>query len=132
MPIVECLAQMPKYAKFLKELISNKKKLEECEAVTLTKECSAVISNKLFLKEKQPGSLTITCSVGNLSFQKSLYDLDPSINLMPLSIYRKLGLEEVRPTNICLQLADKTVKEDRKSTRLNSSHSGESRMPSSA
>ena len=67
-PIVECLAPMPKYAKFLKELISNKKKLEECEAVTLTKECSAVISNKLPLKQKQPGSITILYSVGNLSF----------------------------------------------------------------
>ena len=52
MPLVECLAQMPKYAKFLKELISNKKKLHEFEIVTLTKECSAIISNKLPLKNK--------------------------------------------------------------------------------
>ena len=51
-PFVKCLAQMPKYAKFLKELISNKKKLQECEAITLTKEYSAIISNKLPLKQK--------------------------------------------------------------------------------
>ena len=102
MPLVECLAQMPKYAKFLKELISNKKKLQEFETVTLTKECSAIISNKLSLKRKHPGSLTIPCSVGNLSFQKSLCDSGASINLMPLSIYRKLGLGEARPTNVRL------------------------------
>ena len=68
MPLVECLAQMPKYTKFLKELISNKKKLQEFETVTLTKECSAIISYKLPLKRKHPGSLTIPCAVGNLSF----------------------------------------------------------------
>ena len=102
MPIVECLAQMLKYAKFLKEL--------KCEAVTLTKECSAIISNKLSLKQKQLGSLTILCSVGNLSFQKLLCDSGASINLISLSIYRNLGLGEVKPTNIHLQLADRTVK----------------------
>ena len=102
---------MPKYAKFLKELISNKKKLQEFETVTLTKECSAIISNNLPLKRKQPGSLTIPCSVGNLLFQKSLCDSGDSINLMSLSIYRKLGLREARPINIHLQLADRIVKE---------------------
>ena len=48
------------------------------------------------LKQKQPESLTIPCSIGNLSFQKSIYDSGASINLMPLSIYRKLGLGEAR------------------------------------
>ena len=103
MPFMECLAHMPKYAKFLKELISNKNKLQEFETVTLMNECSAIISNKLPLKRKKPGSLTIPCSVGNLSFQKSLCDSGASINLMPLSIYRKLGLGEARQTNVRLQ-----------------------------
>ena len=111
MPLVEFLSQMPKYTKLLKELISNKKKLQEFEMVTLTKECSAIISNKLTLKRKHPGSLTIPCSVGNLKFQKALCDSEASINLMPLSIYKKLGLGEAKPTNIRLQLADRTVKE---------------------
>ena len=110
MPLVECLSQMPKYAKFLKELISNKKKLQEFETVTLTKEYSAIISNKLSLKMKHPESLTIPCYVENLKFQKALCDSRASINLMPLSIYRKLGLREAKPTNIRLQLADRTVR----------------------
>ena len=102
MPLVECLAHMPKYAKFLKELISNKKKLQEFETVTLTKECNSIILNKLPLKRKQPESLTILYYVGNLSFQKSLCDSGASINLIPLLIYRKLGLREVKLTNIRL------------------------------
>ena len=93
------------------ELISNKKKLQKYETVTLIKECSAIISNKLSLKRKHPGSLTIPCSIGNLKFQKALYNSGASINLMPLSIYRKLGLGEAKPTNIRLQLVDRTVKE---------------------
>ena len=102
---------MPKYAKFLKELISNKKKRQEFETVTLTKECSAIITNKLPLKRKHPMSLTIPYSVRNLKFQKALCDFGASINLMPLSIYRKLGLEEAKPINIRLQLANRTIKE---------------------
>ena len=65
---IEVARSMPKYAKFLKELISSKKKLQEFEAMTFSKECSAIISNKLPLKRKHPGSLTIPCSVGNLEF----------------------------------------------------------------
>ena len=65
---MEAIAQMPKYAKFLKDLISNKKKLDELETVTLTKECSALISNKLPHKLRHPGSLTILCEIGNIQF----------------------------------------------------------------
>ena len=109
-PLVEAIAQMPKYAKFLKELISSKKKLQEFETITLNKECSAIISSKLPMKRRHPGSLTIPCAVGNLNFQKALCDSGASINLMPLSVYRRLGLGEVKATNICLQLADRTIK----------------------
>ena len=92
MHLVEFLAQVPKYAKFLKILIFSKKKLQKFETVTLTKKCSAITSNKFSLKRKHPGSLTIPCSIGNLKFQKALCNLRVAINLMPLSIYRKLGL----------------------------------------
>ena len=90
---VEAIAQMPKYAKFLKDLISNKKKLEELETATLTKECSALISNKLPHQLRHFGSLTIPCEIGNMQFQKALCDSGASINLMPLSIFKKLKLE---------------------------------------
>ena len=63
---MEAIAQMPKYAKFLKDLIFNKKKLEEMETVTLTKEYSALISNKLLRKLKDYRSLTIRCEIENM------------------------------------------------------------------
>ena len=64
-------------------------------------------------KLKDPGSFTIPCAIGNSIFEKALCDLGASINLMPLSIFRKLGLGEARPTTISLQLADRSIKHPR-------------------
>jgi len=55
-PFAEALTQMPSYAKFLKDVLSNKRKLEEHETVALTEECSAAIQNKLPAKLKDPDS----------------------------------------------------------------------------
>ena len=84
---------MPSYAKFLKEILGNKKKLEDYETIKLNEECSAIILNKLPPKLKDPRSFTIPCIIGNYHFEKVLCDLGASINLMPLSIMQKLGLE---------------------------------------
>ena len=110
LPLVEALSQMPRYAKFLKELLSNKRKLEEFSTVTLGGECSAVIQNKLPKKLKDPRSFTIPCLIGNLSEERALADLGASINLMPYKIFQKLGLGEPKPTRMSLQLADRSVK----------------------
>ncbi|XP_076930567.1 uncharacterized protein LOC143595436 [Bidens hawaiensis] len=66
-PFVEALAQMPKYAKFLKGVLTNKRKLEELSHVTLNEECSAILQNKLPEKMTDPGSFTIPCLIGSLS-----------------------------------------------------------------
>ncbi|XP_074342000.1 uncharacterized protein LOC141679397 [Apium graveolens] len=58
---------------------------------------------------KDPGSFTIPCTIGELSFDKCLYDLGASINLMPLSVFRKLGLPDPKPTNMSLQLANRYI-----------------------
>ncbi|XP_052206778.1 uncharacterized protein LOC127811105 [Diospyros lotus] len=112
-PFAEALSQMPSYAKFMKEIISNKRKLEEHETVMLTEECSAILQNKLPPKLKDPGSFTIPCTIGSLYFERSLCDLGASINLMPFSIFQKLGLGEAKPTRVSLQLADRSVKHPR-------------------
>ncbi|XP_021985503.1 uncharacterized protein LOC110881597 [Helianthus annuus] len=101
---------MPKYAKFLKDLLSNKKKLEEISIVTLGEECSAVVQNKLPQKMTDPGSFTIPCLFGSSSVSHALADLGASINLMPYSIYSKLDLGEPVPTRMSIQLADRSVK----------------------
>ncbi|KAJ8768975.1 hypothetical protein K2173_023970 [Erythroxylum novogranatense] len=102
-------AQMPSYVKFLKENLSNKRRLEEYAMVKLNEECSAILSRKLPPKLKDPGSFTIPSIIGDLNIDKALMDLGASINLMPLSVFRKLGLVEPKPTTISLQLADRSI-----------------------
>ncbi|KAF5451909.1 hypothetical protein F2P56_026965 [Juglans regia] len=109
-PLIEALERMPKYAKFLKDILSNKQKLEEHMIVMLTEESSTILQKKLPPKLKDPGSFTIPCTIGNSYFDKVLCDLGASINLMPLSVFRKLGVGEVNPTTIFLQLADRSIK----------------------
>ncbi|XP_031273013.1 uncharacterized protein LOC116131503 [Pistacia vera] len=101
---------MPNYTKFLKDILSNKWKMEEHGTVMLTEECSAILQNKLPPKLRDPGSFTIPYALGDSFFDKALRDLGASINLMPLSIFRKLGLGEVKETNMSLQLADRSIK----------------------
>ncbi|KAL0361204.1 UNVERIFIED_CONTAM: hypothetical protein Sradi_3804900 [Sesamum radiatum] len=96
--------------KFLKEVISNKRKWEGGETVKLNEECSAILQNKLPPKLKDPGSFSIPCTIGNTNFDKALCDLGSSINLMPYSIFEKCGMHELTPTIITLQLADRSIK----------------------
>ncbi|KAL5579761.1 hypothetical protein UlMin_012203 [Ulmus minor] len=108
-PLVEALEQMPNYVKFMKDMLTKKRRFGEFETVALTRECSAVLQNKLPPKLKDPGSFTILCSIGNQYFGKALCDLGASINLMPMSIFKKLGIGEARPTTVSLQLADISI-----------------------
>ncbi|XP_065623227.1 uncharacterized protein LOC136064844 [Quercus suber] len=75
----------------------------------LTEESSAILQKKLPPKLKDPGSFTIPCTIGKSYFDRVLCDLGASINLMPLSVFRKLGLGEVKSTTISLQLADRSI-----------------------
>ncbi|XP_078179610.1 uncharacterized protein LOC144573733 [Carex rostrata] len=109
-PFTDVLIEMPSYAKFLKDILSNKRKLEECSTVALTEECSAVLQNKLPRKLKDPGSFSIPCVIGNTKFERALCDLGVSVSFMPLSVFEKLGLGELEPTRISLQLADRLVR----------------------
>ncbi|XP_073309920.1 uncharacterized protein [Primulina huaijiensis] len=109
-PFAEALAQMPSYAKFPKETLSNKRKLVDFETVKLSEECSAILQNKLPPKTKDPGSFSIPCTIGTSFFSKALYDLGASINLMSYSCFEKLKIGEVKPTPITLQLADRSIK----------------------
>ena len=108
-PFAEVINQMPIYAKFLKEILSKKRKIAEEGIVNLTATCSAVIQKKLRAKMKDPGSFTIPCSIGKYEFKKALCDSSASINLMPLSVVQRLRLGELIPTTITLQMADRSI-----------------------
>ncbi|XP_050878826.1 uncharacterized protein LOC127082639 [Lathyrus oleraceus] len=101
---------MPSYDKFLKEILSNKKKLEDDQTVMLTAECRAIIQNNMPHKLKDPGNFSIPCVIVKFIIDKALCDLEASVSLMPLSTCGKLNLGELRPTNMSLQLADRSIK----------------------
>ena len=81
--------------------------------MNLTEECSAILQRKFPQKLKDPSSFTIPYKIGNSIFERALCDLGANINLMPLSIFKRLGLGEARPTTVTLQLADRTLKHPR-------------------
>ncbi|CAL1412545.1 unnamed protein product [Linum trigynum] len=108
-PFMEALSLMPKYAKFLKELLSKKRRLSELATMELSEECSAILQNKLSQKQKGPGSFTIPCSICKLHVERSLADRGASINVIPYKLFKKLGLGEPSATRMSIQLADQFI-----------------------
>ncbi|XP_070014404.1 uncharacterized protein [Nicotiana sylvestris] len=108
--LIEALKEMPGYAKMMKDLMSRKFDFQDLDTVTLAQTSSAVVTKLIAEKLSNPGSFTIPCTIGNFAFAKALCDLGANINLMPLAIYKRLGIGRARPTSMLLQLADRTVK----------------------
>ena len=109
-PLLDIIKQVPAYAKFLKDLCTIKKGLGIEKKAFLTEQVSAIIQSKNLVKYKDPGSPTISVNIGGTGIDKSLLDLGASVNLLPYSVYKQLGLGELKPTNITLSLADRSVK----------------------
>ncbi|XP_028223602.1 uncharacterized protein LOC114405157 [Glycine soja] len=109
MPFGEALQQMPFYSKFLKDLLTKKNKYIYSDTIVVEGNCSAVIQRILPLKHKDLGSVTTPCSIGVVSIGKALINLGASINLMSLSMCRRLGELEIMPTKMTLQLTDHSI-----------------------
>ncbi|XP_061341696.1 uncharacterized protein LOC133288019 [Gastrolobium bilobum] len=92
-PFAEALENMPNYARFMKDLLSRKRKLRECETINLTEECNAISEKKLPTKVKDPGSFSIPCTIGKVE------------------VDNKLGITEVKPTTTTVQMADRSSKQ---------------------
>ncbi|GJV17509.1 reverse transcriptase domain-containing protein [Tanacetum coccineum] len=105
--IVSCVG-MPNYGKFLKELISNKHKIEQISAAFLSDESSAMIQNKVPPKLGDPRSFLIPCNFNKTFSCNALADLDASINLMSYSLYAKLSLKNLKPTKMSIRLAERS------------------------
>ncbi|XP_076951353.1 uncharacterized protein LOC143624666 [Bidens hawaiensis] len=101
---------MPKYAKFLKDLLKRKDRLGEVSSIPLMGDCSAVVLNRVPEKLSDPGVFTIPVLFGSDAMSQALVDLGASINLMSYSLYEKLELGELTPTRMSLSLADRLVK----------------------
>ncbi|GJZ87890.1 reverse transcriptase domain-containing protein [Tanacetum coccineum] len=103
--LANALILIPKYQKMLKSLLSNKEKLLELANTPLNENCSAVILKKLPEKLGDPGKFLISCGFSELKC-KALANLGASNNLMPLSVWKKLGLPELISTCMTLKLAN--------------------------
>jgi len=108
--LAEALKKMLIYAKFMKELLSKNMWLPREEVILLTEDCNAIIQNKVTQKKTDPGSFIIPCSIGKLHISKALCDLGANINLMLLSMMRKLGKVVVKPAKMTLSLVDRSIK----------------------
>ncbi|GJQ90814.1 reverse transcriptase domain-containing protein [Tanacetum coccineum] len=105
----DALILMPKFASTLKSLISNKEKLFELARTPLNEHCLAVLLKKLPKKLRDPGKFLIPCDFPGMDECLALADLGASINLMPLSVWKKLSLPELTPTCMTLELADRSI-----------------------
>nr|XP_016491755.1 PREDICTED: uncharacterized protein LOC107811359 [Nicotiana tabacum] len=94
-PLVDVLRGIQKYAKYIKDIVAHKRRLAKFETLPQ--------------KLKDPGNFTIPVRIGNIDVERALCDLGASINLMSLSLFKKLGLGAPRPTTMMLQLADKSI-----------------------
>src|SRR5664279_1505777 len=109
-PFTEALTQMPTYAMFLKDVLSNKRSLGGNETVKLTEQCSAILNRELPPKLGDPGKFSIPCTIGKATIKRALCDLGASVSLMPRTIFERMGVGELKPTRMTLQLADSSVR----------------------
>ncbi|GKC53883.1 reverse transcriptase domain-containing protein [Tanacetum coccineum] len=105
----DALIEMPKFNKWLSTLLRNKEKLEEIAITTVNAECSAIILNKVPEKHEDRGKFLIPCALQELDRTNALADSRASINLLPYSIYKQLGLGALKPTRMTLKLANRSV-----------------------
>ena len=109
-PLLDMIKQVPTYAKFLKDLCTVKKGLGIEKKAFITEQVSAIIQSKTPVKYKDLGSPTISVTIGGTCIDKALLDLGASVNLLPYSMYKQLGLGKLKPTNVTLSLTDRSVK----------------------
>ncbi|CAM8879796.1 unnamed protein product [Rhodiola kirilowii] len=108
LPFHEVITQNPTYAKSLKDIVSNRRVIEESSMVALNAECSAIVQSCMPRKMQDQGSFSIPISIGKIEIDRALCDLGASISLIPYSLYEKIDMGELHPTTISLKLADRS------------------------
>jgi hypothetical protein len=108
-PLLDAIQEVPAYAKFLKDLCTQKRKSRNHipKKVLLTEHVSSLIQHNTPPKFKDPEAPVISCIIGHKEIDKALLDLGAGVNLLPYSVYQQLGLGELKPTTVILQLVDR-------------------------
>ena len=99
------ILKMPPYAKYMKDIITNKRKIPEAEIYTML--ANYTFKDGVPKKLGDSGIPTIPCSIKKNYVKTALCDLGAGVSVMPLSIYKRLDLNKLTPTEISLQMADK-------------------------
>ncbi|GKE57775.1 reverse transcriptase domain-containing protein [Tanacetum coccineum] len=107
-PLVDVLAGMPNYGKFLKDLVRNKSKMEQISAAFLTEECSSILQNKIPSKLGDHVSFLIPCKLAKSIEYLALADLGTSINQIPYPLYAALSRTTLKPTRMSIHLENHT------------------------
>ncbi|GJR22205.1 hypothetical protein Tco_0970732 [Tanacetum coccineum] len=107
-PLLKEIRQTDNYTKYMKDLVANKPRTEEDEEIRMNPRCSALFQNQLPPKEQDPGSFILPCSIERLDFNNALADLGADISVMPLSMYKRLGIGKLEPINMVIEMADNT------------------------
>ncbi|CAM8982417.1 unnamed protein product [Rhodiola kirilowii] len=110
-PLLEAIKQIPRYAKCLKELCTNRRRSDRYDQELMSRNVSAVIQRKVPPKCGDPGTYTIPCTIGNIRIENCMLDLGASINVLPFSIYSCLRIGPLEPTGLTIQLADRSCKQ---------------------
>jgi len=111
-PLLDAIKQIPRYAKFLKELCTHKRKLKGNERISMGRNVSVLIGKFVpHIPEKcmDPGTFCIPCIIGNSKFENVMLDLGASVSVMPLSIFSSLSLEPLQSTDVVIHLANRSV-----------------------
>ncbi|XP_076959511.1 uncharacterized protein LOC143635610 [Bidens hawaiensis] len=110
LPFIEAIQHMPKYAKFLKDLLKRKDWLGEVSSIPLSEDCSEVVLIRVLEKLSDSGVFTIPCMFRSNMISQALEDLGASINLMPYSLHENSKFSELTPTRMSFSLADRSIK----------------------
>ena len=109
-PLLDAIQQVPTYAKLLKDMYTKKRKTNVPKKVFLTANISELLFGLILVKYEDTGYPTISCIIGQTTINRELLDLGASIILLPFSVYQQLGLGDLRPIRVTIQLADHSVK----------------------
>ncbi|XP_022857020.1 uncharacterized protein LOC111378083 [Olea europaea var. sylvestris] len=109
LPLLHVFSQVSTYAKVLKDLCTMKRKHRVKKSIFLTEHVSIVIEQKILPKYKDPGCPTVSCIIKSHEISQALLDLGASVNIMSCDIYLSLGLREMKPTSVSLQLANRST-----------------------
>ncbi|XP_023752200.1 uncharacterized protein LOC111900555 [Lactuca sativa] len=107
-PLLDAIKKIPRYAKFLKEVCTNKRKLKGNEKISMNENASAVLQRKLPPKCKDLGMFTVPCKIGDVTLSSSMLDLGASINVMPYSVYESLNVGPLSEIGVIISLMDKS------------------------